>query len=48
VIDLRCKNVKWYHFVNFVENMVVLGYSLEMETEIAEYMKYLEEEEEAG
>jgi hypothetical protein len=28
VVDLRSKNVKWYHFVNFVSNVIVLRYSL--------------------
>jgi hypothetical protein len=27
-MDLRSKNVKWYHFVNFALNVIVLGYSL--------------------
>jgi hypothetical protein len=29
MIDLRPENIKWYHFVNIVSNMVVLGYLLE-------------------
>jgi hypothetical protein len=28
VVDLRSKNVKWYHFVNFATKVVVLCYSL--------------------
>jgi hypothetical protein len=28
VVDLRSENVKWYHFVNFASNMIVLCYSL--------------------
>jgi hypothetical protein len=32
MIDLRSKNVKCYHFVNFSLNVIVLGYSLNPET----------------
>jgi hypothetical protein len=28
VVDLRSENVKWYYFVNFASNVVVLCYSL--------------------
>jgi hypothetical protein len=28
VIDLRLENVKWYHFINFASNVIVLCYSL--------------------
>jgi hypothetical protein len=33
VVDLRSENVKWYHFVNFASNVVVLCYSLVQKTE---------------
>jgi hypothetical protein len=29
MVDLRSKNVKWYHFINFASNVVVLCYSLD-------------------
>jgi hypothetical protein len=29
VVDLRSKNVKWYHFIYFITKVVVLCYSLD-------------------